>query len=188
MPASVCLRQSTETLLRSLLSNLSVNASDSVYHLRFEPSSTPPSLCQSSTIFLSSPIQIDDEPFRNASTRPQNLSISAHLAQFVHLDLASSSVVLIQIPMTSLCQHCIVNNISGFINKLHSSTVSSFNVSLLTKLRCTVPLLFECVRDLVALLNVSISGFVHGMIHGFLLHGAYHEVDEYVKPHWSAEA
>ncbi|CAI8597046.1 unnamed protein product [Vicia faba] len=79
--ASVCLRQSTETLLRSLLSNLSVNASDSVYHLRFEPSSTPPSLCQSSTIFLSSPIQIDDEPLRNASTRPQNLSISAHLAQ-----------------------------------------------------------------------------------------------------------
>ncbi|CAI8582946.1 unnamed protein product [Vicia faba] len=35
----------------------------------------------SSTIFLSSPIQIDDEPLRNASTRPQNLSISAHLAQ-----------------------------------------------------------------------------------------------------------
>ncbi|KAL5082574.1 hypothetical protein RYX36_010995 [Vicia faba] len=53
-----------------------------------------------------------------------------------------------------------MNNISGFINKLHSSTVSSFNVSLLTKLRCTVPLLFECVRDLVALLNVSISAFM----------------------------
>ncbi|CAI8611272.1 unnamed protein product [Vicia faba] len=175
MAASVCLRQSTETLLRSLLSNLSVNASDSVYHLRFEPSSTPPSLCQSSTIFLSSPIQIDDEPLRNASTRPQNLSISAHLAQFVHLDLASSSVVLIQIPMTSLCQHCIVNNISGFINKLHSSTVSSFNVSLLTNLRCTVPLLFECVRDLVALLNVSISGFNYLRDFSLAIISSYHK-------------
>ena len=39
-----------------------------------------------------------------------------------------------------------------------------------------------------AKLSWSYAGFVHGMIHGFLLHGAYHEVDEYVKPQWSAEA